>query len=98
MSSLRNWRDDAALRTLRGLITSLMTAIDDPTVDRVQQQLDSTTLFRCAEGALLLARLHQLRGEHKIGEEWSDSAAKFCEAAERMQGEEVGTDDVGDGP
>ena len=71
-----------------GFADSLASAFDDPAVDRAEQQLDSTTLSRCAEGLELVARLRRIQGDGEAGREAADAATALREAAGRLKAEE----------
>ena len=51
--------EESAARVER-LVDAIESAFDDSSIDREEEQLDATTLYRCAEGMDLVARL---RGE-----------------------------------
>jgi tetratricopeptide (TPR) repeat protein len=82
--------DDASesARRIEDLVGALVAAFEDDTVDRAEQQLDSTTLFQCAEGMELVARLRGLEGNEASQREAAASAESLRESAEQLKAEE----------
>ena len=70
------------------LSEAVMAAFDDPTVDRLEQGLDSTSFFRCAEGLELVSRLRAIQGDSVAQKEAASTAASLRDAAERMKARE----------
>ncbi|MFZ9916446.1 MAG: hypothetical protein ACO3IB_14095, partial [Phycisphaerales bacterium] len=82
--------EDAAesAHLVEGVVGLLIAAFEDDTVDRAEQQLDSTTLFRCADGMELVARLRGLQGDEPKQQEAAETAKSLREAAEQLKAEE----------
>jgi hypothetical protein len=81
--------DDASesARRIEDLVGVLAAAFEDDTVDRAEQQLDSTTLFRCAEGMELVARLRGLQGNELERRGATEVAKWLHESAEQLKAE-----------
>jgi hypothetical protein len=86
LGRLEDARESACL--VEGVVGLLIAAFEDGTVDRAEQQLDSTTLFRCAEGMEHVARLRGLQGNEPQRQEASEAAKSLREAAEQLKSEE----------
>jgi len=86
LGRLEDARESA--RLVEGFVGSLAAAFEDDTVDRAEQGLDSTTLFRCAEGMELVARLRGLQGDEPKREEAAETAKSLREYAEQLKAEE----------
>jgi hypothetical protein len=82
--------EDAAesARFVEGFVGLLIAAFEDDTVDRAKEALDSTTLFRCADGMELVARLRGLQGDEPKREEAAETAKSLRESAEQLKAEE----------
>lgn len=70
------------------LVWGLVAAFDDEKVDRAEQQLDSTTLFRCASGIELVARLRDLEGNHEAQAAAAEFASELRASAEQLKAKE----------
>jgi tetratricopeptide (TPR) repeat protein len=73
---------------VESLVEGLTDAFGDESVDREEQALDSATLFRCAEGMELVARLRGLEGNEASRREAAASAESLRESAEQLKAEE----------
>jgi tetratricopeptide (TPR) repeat protein len=82
--------DDAAGSAIgiEGLVETLIAAFDDPSIDREEEELDSTTLFRCAEGLALITRLRAAQGDAKAEKEARTRAIELRARAEALKAEE----------
>lgn len=81
------------------LVEALARAFEDPEVDREEEQLDSTTLFRCAEGMVLVARFRGAKGDAGAEAAVRARAAELRALAEALKSEEdaVEEDEQDDG-
>ena len=73
---------------IEDLVGALTAAFEDDTLDRAEEGLDSTTLFRCADGMGLVARLRGLQGNEPKQQEATEAAKLLRESAEQLKAEE----------
>jgi hypothetical protein len=69
-------------------VSALTAAFEDDTVDRAEQQLDSTTLFRCATGIELVARLRDHEGNRAAQTAAAEFESELRASAEQLKSEE----------
>ena len=72
---------------LRGMlerfVDALTSAFEDPVIDKNEQRLDSTTLFRCSQAMELIARLRGMQGNSAAEAEAREKASDLLSAADR---------------
>jgi hypothetical protein len=90
LGRLEDARESA--RLVEGFVGSLAAAFEDDTVDRAEQGLDSTTLFRCAEGMEHVARLRGLQGNEPEQQDAAEVARALRASAEQLKSEEDATE------
>jgi hypothetical protein len=78
----------ASASLLEGLVSALVDAFRDESVDRIEQALDAATVFRCAEGMELVARLRGLQGNELERRGATEVAKWLHESAEQLKAEE----------
>ena len=69
-------------------MSALVDAFRDESVDRIEQALDAATVFRCAEGMELVARLRGLQGNELERRGATEVAKWLHESAEQLKAEE----------
>ena len=79
--------EESAARVER-LVDAIESAFDDSSIDREEEQLDATTLYRCAEGMDLVARLRGAQGDVKAEAASRAHAAEFRKRAEALKAED----------
>jgi tetratricopeptide (TPR) repeat protein len=86
LGRLEDARESA--RLVEGFVGSLAAAFEDDTVDRAEQGLDSTTLFRCATGIELVARLRDHEGNRAAQTAAAEFESELRASAEQLKSEE----------
>ena len=79
--------DESAAEVER-LVDAIASAFDDSSIDREEEQFDATTLYRCAEGMDLVARLRGAQGDVKAEAASRARAADLRERAEALKAED----------
>jgi tetratricopeptide (TPR) repeat protein len=75
-------------RLIAVFVESLSASIQDASVDREEQALDSATLFLCAEGMDLVSRLRGLEGNHEAQTTAAEFVSSLRASAEQLKAEE----------
>jgi nephrocystin-3 len=79
--------DESAAEVER-LVDAIASAFDDSSIDREEEQLDATTLYRCAKGMDLVARLRGAQDDVNAEAASRAHAAELRERAEALKAED----------